>query len=53
MRQLGILPKDWKTAHVIPIFKKGKKTDKAKYRPVSLTSVPGKVMESIIKNKLW
>jgi hypothetical protein len=50
--ETGMLPEDWKTAHVIPIFKKVKKTDKANYRPVSLTSVPGKVMESIIKNKL-
>jgi len=41
-----------KTAHVFPLFKKGSKTDKANYRPVSLTSVPCKIMESIIKDRM-
>jgi hypothetical protein len=35
-----------------PIFKKGTKGDPGNYRPVSLTSVPCKVLESIIKDKL-
>jgi len=47
----GILPTDWKTANIVPIFKKGNRTDKSNYRPVSLTSVPSKIMESIIKEK--
>ena len=48
----GILPDEWKTAHIVPIFKKGIRTDPANYRPVSLTSVPCKVMETIIKENL-
>jgi len=44
----GQVPKDWRKANVIPIFKKGKKEDPANYRPVSLTSIPGKVMEQLI-----
>ena len=49
----GAVPPDWKLANVTPIFKKGSKGDPAKYRPVSLTSVCCKVMESIIGTTLW
>ena len=45
----SVLPTGWKTAHVVPIFKKGDCTYRANYRPISLTSVPSKIMESIIK----
>ena len=46
----GSVPPDWKLANVTPIFKKGSKGDPANYRPVSLTSVCCKVMESIIRD---
>jgi len=45
----GIIPLDWKTANIVPVFKKGDKADPNNYRPVSLASVPCKIMESIIK----
>ena len=35
----GIQPTDWKTANVVPVFKKGDKIKAENYRPVSLTSV--------------
>jgi len=48
----GVLPADWKCANISPIFKKGSKSDVNNYRPVSLTSVPCKIMESIIRDVL-
>jgi len=44
----GQVYEDWRKANVTPIFKKGKKENPGNYRPLSLTSIPGKVMEQPI-----
>ena len=48
----GEVPYDWRRAHISSIFKKGKRTDRTNYRPISLTSVVCKVMETIIRKVL-
>ena len=37
--ETGQVPKDWKTANVAPVFKKGEKFLPINYRPVSLTCI--------------
>ena len=41
-------PTSWKIAHVIAIFKKGDKSLPSNYRPISLISCVGKLMERVI-----
>ena len=48
----GCVPVDWRRAHITPIFKKGDPTLVSNYRPISLTSVCCKVMETVIKNHI-
>ncbi|GFN96569.1 reverse transcriptase [Plakobranchus ocellatus] len=49
----GNIPKQFKHAVVIPIYKQGKdKKDPASYRLISLTSHLGKVLETIMNKRL-
>ena len=45
--QTGIVPDLWKIGNIIALFKKGDESDPGNYRPVSLTSVVGKLMERL------
>ena len=48
--QEGIVPLEWKEANIIPLFKKGSRNKSVNYRPVSLTSVICKLLETIIRD---
>ena len=48
----GEIPQDWKRAFVSPIFKKGAKNRAENYRPISLTSIACKIMESLVKDAI-
>lgn len=45
--ECGEVPVDWRMANIVSIFKKGKKED-----PVSLTSVPGKIILGVSEKHL-
>ncbi|MDD9361971.1 MAG: reverse transcriptase family protein, partial [Anaplasma sp.] len=48
----GIIPEDWKMGKVVPIYKSGNKDSPLNYRPISLTSVPCKIMEHVIYSQV-
>lgn len=50
--QTGEIPQDWRDASVAPLHKKGSKNKAENYRPVSLTSIISKLLESIVKDSL-
>ena len=48
----GIVPSEWKEANITPLFKKGSRNKPENYRPVSLTSVVCKLLETLIKDHI-
>ena len=46
--KLSIFPDKWKIAKLIPLFKKGSKTDPKNYRPISLPPLLSKLIEKAI-----
>jgi len=46
----GCVPRDWRSANVTPLFKKGSRHEASNYRAVSLTSQICKVVESVFRN---
>jgi hypothetical protein len=51
--ELGTFPDMWKRANVTPIHKKSDKQSKENYRPISLISCLGKIMERIVFNEIY
>ncbi|MBA1446783.1 MAG: hypothetical protein FE835_18145 [Gammaproteobacteria bacterium] len=48
----GIVPLEWKEANITPLFKKGSRNRTENYRPVSLTSVLCKLLETLIRDHM-
>ena len=48
----GRVPKDWSTAFVCPLFKKGDTSLASNYRPISLTSIQCKVLEHVVTTNI-
>ncbi len=48
----GIIPVEWKSPIICPIYKKGNKNDVANYRPICLTSIACKILERILTAKI-
>ena len=48
-----VVPEEWKRANITPLFTKGSRSEPGNYRPVSLTSYLSKILESIIKEKMF
>ena len=44
----SVIPAQWKTSQVVPIFKKGRKSEALNYRPVHLSSCVCKVAERVL-----
>ena len=49
----GVFPNVLKMAEVLPTFKKGDKTEKNNYRPISLISNVSKMLEKLICKRLY
>ena len=50
--QTGMVPQDWRDANITPLHKKGPRSCKKNYRPVSLTSQVVKIMERLIQDSI-
>ena len=49
----GHIPTQWKQANVVPVHKKGNKSQVSNYRPISLLCIVSKVMERYIYNSVY
>ena len=48
----GTVPSEWKEANITPLFKKGSRNKPENYRPVSLTLVVCKLLETLIRDHM-
>lgn len=48
----GLLPKDWKNADITPLHKKGSKSSRENYHPISLTLIVCRIGEKIVFDRM-
>ena len=48
----GCFPTLWKSSNITPVYKAGNKNLATNYRPISLLSIPSKILERIVHNRL-
>ena len=48
----GSLPDEWKTANIVPVYKKGDNENAENYRPISLLCIISKVLERCVLNNI-
>jgi len=49
----GKVPDDWRTANMALPYKEGCRDKPGNYRPVSFTSVVGKLLEKLLKENIY
>lgn len=49
----SVLPLDWVSANICPVYKKGDKHCVSNYRPISLTCILSRVLEKLVYAKLY
>ena len=47
------VPDIWKLGHISAIYKSGSRSKAENYRPISLTSVPGKITERLVRDHIF
>ena len=48
----GTVPANWRKAQIVPVHKKGSRTQCKNYRGISLLSVPGKVYATVLDKRI-
>ena len=46
------IPDNWKTSNIVPVYKSGNPKLVSNYRPISLLSLPSKLLERIVHTRL-
>lgn len=49
----GVVPDDWKTSRVVPLFKSGNREEMDNHRPISILSVISKIAEKVVYHQLF